>query len=180
MDHEENEYLNWLVYRMNVVPHKNYGMLLRELYRWEFYSSVPNDEDRGSDGVVLRHTWADEAGYRGSLDFGPPRLFETFVGISLRIEDRIFGGPWMDDWDYKRIFWDLINNLGLIEYDGVLTSLEYENVGTVLTKFLSKVSRDSFPNIFVFSVTPKGLRKMNFWTQMGLYIREKWPGNEYL
>ena len=52
----ESEYLTWLVKQMNVVPHKNYGMLLRELYRWEFYSVVPHDEDRGSDGIVLRVT----------------------------------------------------------------------------------------------------------------------------
>lgn len=176
----ETEYLNWLVDRVNSVPHKNYGMLLRELFRWEFYSDVPHDEDRGADGIALRVVWADEIGYRGSIDFGPPRILETFIGIALRIEDRIFGGPWADDWDHKRIFWDLINNLGLTEFDGILTSSEYEIVGTVLSNFLKKVSRDTFSNIFVFSVTPKNLRKMNIWTQMGLYIGEKWPGNTYL
>jgi hypothetical protein len=176
----ETEYLNWLVNRLNVVPHKNYGVLLRELHRWEFWSNVPYDEDRGADGIAIRHTWVDEVGYKGDISFGPPRILETIVGIALRIEDRIFGGPWADDWDYKRIFWDLINNLGLTEYDGILTSSEYDQVATLLGNFLGKVSRDSFPNIFVFSVTPKNLRKMNLWSQMGLYIKEKWPGNTYL
>lgn len=180
MKDEEAEYLTWLVRRMNVVPHKNYGMLLRELYRKEFYSNIDHDEDRGADGIVLRDTWADEVGYKGDIDFGPPRILETIIGISLRIEDRIFGGPWIDEWDYKRIFWDLINNLGLTQYDGVLTGLEYEKVGTVLDNFLTKVSRDTFPNIFAFSVTPQNLRKMNIWSQMGLYIEEKWPGKTYL
>ncbi len=182
MKNEEAEYLNWLVARINVVPNKNFGVLLRELYRWEFYSGVPHDEDRGADGMAIRNTWADEAGYKrfGDIDFGPPRILETIVGIALRVEDRIFGGPWADEWDYKRIFWDLINNLGLIEYDGILTSLEYDEVGTVLRNFLEKPSRDKFPNIFVFSVTPKNLKKMNLWSQMGMYIQEKWPGNTYL
>lgn len=176
----ETDYQNWLVYRMNVVPYKNYGMLLRELYRWEFWSDIPYDEDRGADGIALRGVWADEVGYRGVVNFGPPRILETFVGIALRIEDKIFGGPWADEWDYKRIFWDLINNLGLTDFDEILSASDYEKVGTLLENFLKKVSRDTFPNIFRFSVTPKNLRKMNIWTQMGLYIAEKWPGKTYL
>lgn len=176
----ETDYQNWLVHRMNVVPHKNYGMLLRELYRWEFWSDVPYDEDRGADGIALRGVWADEVGYRGVVNFGPPRILETFVGIALRIEDKIFGGPLADEWDYKRIFWDLINNLGLTDFDEILSASDYEKVGTLLENFLKKVSRDTFPNIFRFSVTPKNLRKMNIWTQMGLYIAEKWPGKTYL
>lgn len=177
----EDDYLTWLVQRMNVVSDRNYGMLLRELYRREFYAIVKYDEDRGSDGIVLRDTWADEVGYKGSISFGPPRVLETLIGISLRIEDQIFGGPWADEWDYKKVFWDLINNLGLLKYDGVLSNSEYEDVGTVLDQFLSKTShRDTFVNIFTFCVTPKNLRKMNLWSQMHIYIGEKWPGNTYL
>ena len=181
MNNAETDYLNWLVQRMNVVPHKNYGMLLRELYRWEFYSLVPHDEDRGADGIVLRETWSDEVEYKGSLAFGPPRVLETIIGISQRAEDRIFGGPWIDDWDYKRIFWDLINNLDLVRFDGVLSSSDYEVIGTVLEGFLTRTSRcDTFSNIFTFCVVPLNLRKMNLWSQMGIYICEKWPGNTYL
>ncbi len=177
----ENEYITWLVEEMNVVPYKNYGMLLRELYRYEFYGVVKYDEDRGADGLVLRETWADDVGYTGDIFFGPPRVLETLIGISLRMESQIFGGPWADEWDYKRIFWDLVNNLGLVKYDEILSSSDYEEIGTVLDQFLSKVSRrDSFPNIFKFCVTPKNLRKMNLWNQMHLYISEKWPGNTYL
>ena len=177
----ENAYVTWLVQRMNVIEEKNYGMLLRELYRKEFYAIVKYDEDRGADGVALREVWADEVDYRGPLSFGPPRVLETIIGISLRIEDQIFGGPWADKWDHKMIFWDLINNLGLLDYDGVLSNGDYEIVGTVLDQFLSKPShRDTFANIFTFSVTPGNLRKMNLWGQMHAYIAEKWPSGVYL
>lgn len=176
----ENSYLTWLVKRMNVVDGKNYGMLLREMYRIEFYSVVKYDEDRGSDGIVLRETWADEVGYRGNVSFGPPRVLEALVGISLRIEDQIFGGPWADEWDYKNIFWNLIDNLGLIEYDGVLNSIDYDKVVTILDRFLARTYQcDTFGNIFRFSVIPDKMRKMNLWSQMQLYIAEKWPGNSY-
>lgn len=177
----EKEYVTWLVGRVNVIPRKNYGMLLRELYRYKFYAVVKYDEDRGADGIVLRDTWADEVGYKGSILFGQPSVLETLIGISLRIEDQIFGGPWVEEWDYIRVFWDLINNLGLTKYYGVLSAAEYEDVVTVLDRFLSKVSHcDKFVNIFTFSVTPKNLSKMNLWSQMNLYISEKWPGNTYL
>jgi hypothetical protein len=162
----ENEYITWLVNKMNIVDGRNYGMLLRELYRQDFYAIIKYDEDRGADGIALRRIWADEVGYEGVLAFGPPRVLETLVGISLRIEDQIFGGPWADEWDYKRIFWDLINNLGLLEYDGVLSSSDYDNIVTILEEFLSKTSHcDTFANIFKFSVTPKDLRKMNIWAK---------------
>ncbi len=181
MRDEEADYLTWLVRRMNVVPNKNYGMLLRELYRWEFYSTIDHDEDRGADGIVLRDTWADEVGYNREIHFGNPRILETLVGISMRMEDRIFGGPWIDEWDYKRIFWDLIKNLGLLEYEGVLTNSDHEEVGYVLDAFLSRnVTCDTFPNIFVFLDPPLNVAKMNLWSQMGIYVRERWPGNDYL
>ena len=177
----EANYVTWLVQQMNIVEGKNYGMLLRELYRKEFYAIVKYDEDRGEDGLALRSTWADETGYSGPLSFGPPTVLETIIGISLRIEEQIFGGPWAEEWDYKKIFWDLINNLGLLEYDGVLSSADYDKVVTVLDEFLSKVSHCyTFANIFVFSVTPPNLRKMNLWGQMHAYIAEKWPSRDYL
>ena len=69
----------------------------------QFYSVIKYDEDRG-DGVALRRTWANEVGYNGPLDFGPATVLETIIGISLRIEDQIFGGPWADEWDYKKVF----------------------------------------------------------------------------
>lgn len=185
MKDDEGRYLTWLVKRMNVAPGKNYGMLLRELYRKEFYSVINYDEDRGADGLALRDVWADECpedvSFEGRHDFGPPRVLETIVGISLRIEDKIFGGPWADTWDYKRIFWDLINNLGLCQYDGVLTGSEYDDVGVVLDAFLSKKrTRDTFENIFVFFDSSINVQKVNLWSQMGAYIGEKWPGNTYL
>lgn len=177
----EKAYVGWLVNRMNVVDGKNYGMLLRELYRKEFYAVVKYDEDRGEDGIALRNDWADEFGYQGPISFGQPRVLETIIGISLRIEDQIFGGPWADEWDYKKIFWNLIDNLGLSGFDGILSKGDYDKIVTVLDEFLSKTSHcDTFANIFVFSVTPRNLKKMNLWGQMHAYIGEKWPSRSYL
>ena len=174
------DYLQWLVDMMNVVEDRNYGMLLRELFRIEFYEVNKYDRDRGMDGLVLRTTWADEVGYSGSLDFGPPTLLETLIGIAQRIEFRIFAGPWMDEWDYKKIFWHLIDNLGFLKYDGVLTSDDYDEICDVSEAFLSKnVTCDKFRNIFGFCDKKINVKKDNLWDQMMVYYRQKWPGRVY-
>ena len=41
------------------------------------------------------------------------------------------------------------------------------------TVFSKPSHRDTFANIFTFSVTPGNLRKMNLWGQMHAYIAEK-------
>ena len=177
---EEEDYVTWLVDKMNIVSDRNYGMLLRELYRIEFYSIIPYDEDRGADGLELRGSWADEMGYDGPVSFGPPRVLEVLIGIALRIEFQLFGSKYAADWDYKRVFWDLINNLELLEMDGVLTREDYRKIGDTIEGFLGKsVTCDVFPNIYRFCVTPENLRKKNLWDQMHLYIAEKWPSGGF-
>lgn len=179
-DKVKNDYLQWLVNTMNVIEDRNYGMLLRELFRIEFYEVNKYDRDRGMDGLELRKTWAEEVGYSGPLDFGPPSLLETIIGIAQRIEFRIFAGPWMDEWDYKKIFWHLIDNLGFLKYDGVLTSDEYDQIRDVSEAFLSKnVTCDVFRNIFIFSDTKVNVKKDNLWDQMMVYNAIKWPGRVY-
>lgn len=172
----ESDYRNWLVASMNVVPEKNYGPLLRELYRREFYSLVQYDEDRASDGTALRATWAEETGYPGDTEFGPCSVLEALIGIAMRVEFQLFGSRWADEWDYKKIFWHLIDNLGLLGFEGDLTPLDYEKIVTVSENFCNrKYRRDGFGNIFCIFEAEKDLRKLNIWTQMGLYIRQKWP-----
>ena len=157
-------YLQWLVDMMNVVENRNYGMLLRELHRIEFYEVNKYDRDRGQDGLELRKTWANEVAYSGSIDFGPPSFLETLIGIAQRIEFRIFAGPWMDEWDYKKIFWHLVDNLGFMEYDGVLSTDEYQKVCDVSEAFISKnVTCDVFRNIFVFCDKKINVKKDNLW-----------------
>ena len=179
-DRAKMDYLAWLVNQMNVVEGRNYGMLLRELFRIEFYEVNKYDRDRGADGLLLRRDWAQEVGYSGSLDFGPASLLETLIGIAKRIEFRIFAGPWMDEWDYKKIFWHLIDNLGFLEFDGVLMVEEYDEIRDVSEAFLSKnVTCDKFRNIFKFSSHESDTKKDNLWDQMMVYNAKKWPGRVY-
>lgn len=171
---DEKDYREWLIDKVNAV--EDYTYLLRELYSTEFYSLVKYDEDRGMDGLMLRDEWANFVDYRGSLDFGVANVLEVLIGVARRIEFQLFGTPYVDDWDYIRIFWDMIDNLGLINMYGTLSRYTFDEISDIVTHFLNRTYfRHRKGNIFILEEESKDLRKLNIWTQMGLYIREKWP-----
>lgn len=172
----EDLYSEWLVNQVNVIEDRDYTDLLYELYNIEFYSLVKYDEDRGADGLMLREYWADSIGFKGSLDFRNATVLEVLIGIAKRIEFQLFGSQYIDEWDYKKIFWDLIWNLGLEECSGTLSDYDYDKIDEIVTLFLErKYFRHKKCNIFDIENDPRDMRKLNIWTQMGLYIREKWP-----
>ena len=175
MMNDERAYRDWLISKVNVNM-ADYTHLLRELYSIEFYSLVRYDEDRGMDGLALRDEWASETGFEGSLDFGVANVLEVLIGIAKRIEFQLFGTQYYDEWDYITIFWHLIDNLGLSGMFGTLSRYTFDEIRQNVTHFLNReYFRHKNSNIFRFRDDPKSIQKLNIWTQMGLYIREKWP-----
>ena len=74
----------------------------------------------------------------------------------------------------------MIDNLGFLEFDGVLTVEEYDEIRDVSEAFLSKnVTCDKFRNIFKFSSHESDTKKDNLWDQMMVYNAQKWPGRVY-
>ena len=170
----EKIYREWLISQVNTV--EDYTYLLRELYNIEFFSLVKYDEDRGVDGLALREQWATGVRYEGSLDFGAANVLEVLIGIAKRIEFQLFGTKYYEEWDYVNIFWDLIDNLGLGDMFGDISRYTFDEIHEIVSHFLNReYFRHKKGNIFIFENEPKDLRKLNIWTQMGLYIREKWP-----
>ena len=55
-------------------------------------------------------------------------MLEVLIGIARRIEFQLFGTYYYDEWDYVRIFWDLIENLGLIEMFGTLSRYTFDEI----------------------------------------------------
>ena len=169
-------YGDWLVDLVNIIDDRNYNDLLYKLFDIEFYSLVKYDEDRGADGIALRDEWAHDIGFEGSLDFGNATVLEVLIAISKRIEFQLFGSHYIDEWDYKKIFWNLIWNLGLEEYDGTLSCYTLEEIDLKVSQWLERMYfRHKKGNIFIIENDHRDMRKLSIWTQMGLYIREKWP-----
>ena len=174
LEYLETEYYEWLISSVNII--EDYSDLLFELYNIEFYSLMKYDEDRGMDGIALRNEWAYRFGYKDSLDFGPPSVLEVLIGIAKRIEFQIYGPTYMYEWDYIRIFWELIDNLGLGDMFGALLCDDFDEIRSKVTHWLERAYfRSKSGNIFDFKEWPKNIRKLNIWDQMTIYIREKWP-----
>lgn len=171
----EREYRDWLINKVNILE-VDYTYLLRALFSIKFYSIVKYDEDRGMDGLVLRDEWANEVGYRDSLDFGAANVLEVLIGIARRIEFHLFGTSYINDWNDINIFWVLIDNLGFSDYFGTLSRYTFDEINQIVTHFLNKDYKcHKKGNIFILEDCPKNYQKLNIWSQMGLYIREKWP-----
>jgi hypothetical protein len=174
MVREEKAYRDWLVSKVNTV--EDYTLLLERLYSIEFYSLIKYDEDRGTDGLALRDEWAEAVRFNGSLDFGGPNVLEVLIGIAIRIEFQLFGTPYVDEWDYVNVFWDMIDNLGLGDMFGTLSCYTFDQIDAIVTHFMNRdYFRHKKGNIFIIENDGRDPRKLNIWTQMGLYIREKWP-----
>ena len=174
----EEAYREWLVGEMDCQEGKSYKKLLRALYMIEFHSLIPYDDDRAKDGIALRDIWSD-ANNGMEIDFGPCKILEVLIGIAFRVEAQLFGSKWAEEWNYKKIFWVLIENLGLIEFCDVFfvtCDVFYEKIVTICDVFCDrKYTCDGFGNIFYIKNAQKDMRKLNIWTQMGIYVRNRWP-----
>lgn len=174
----EEAYRDWLIADLCEVVEGEYGFLLRELFRREFYSLVKYDSDRARDGVMLREHWSD-VNSNCDVEFGPCRILELLVGVACRMEFQLFGSKYADEYNYQKLFWVLIDNLGLLGFcDGFFVTCDVfiEKIVTVCDVFCDrKYTRDGFGNIFYIKNSQKDLRKLNIWDQMGLYMRHRWP-----
>lgn len=169
-------YIDWLVDCVNVMEDRDYSDLLYRLSEIEFYPLINYDEDRGDDGIALRELWVIETGIQSDLDFGGASVLEVLIGIAKRIEFQLFGSHYIDEWDYVKVFWDMIWNLGLEEFSGTLSRDTFEEIHRIVTLWLNReYFRHKKGNIFIIENDPRNMRKLNIWTQMSLYIREKWP-----
>lgn len=89
-------YFNWLCDKVS--GGENYYFLLKRLFKREFYSIVPNDDNRALDGLELRHQYNDET---NNLDWatnivdgkisdanidGPCTILEMMIALARRCE----------------------------------------------------------------------------------------------
>lgn len=89
---------------------KTFHFFLSMLYKKEFYSLVPHDENRGTDGQQLRDTFVAEVGkpgWRLALD-GPCTVLEMMIAMARRIDFEMF--DLVGDDSTARWFWEMCGN----------------------------------------------------------------------
>jgi len=176
----ELEYKDWLINELRtckdgvLLPYKR---LLNLLWAKEFYGILPHDENRATDGVLLRTQYAKELHIdETEMDFGCCRVLEALFGIAFRMSHELYGSQWAEDWDIRNLFWVLIENLGLKGFTDTNNCKDRSiQIHEILDRWLAReYSSDGTGSIFPISCG-KDMRKVEIWTQMGLYLRNRWP-----
>ena len=145
-----------------------YFELLYQLYRTEFYYSVPNDDNRALDGVRLR----DKYGFP-AVDM-PCNLFEMLVALAIRCDDDILysaeEGDRSKDW-----FWMMLTNLGLNKFKDRSFGKAWGNddITKICDDFMDrKYSYDGVGGLFPLRGANKDQTKVEIWYQLSAYLLE--------
>ena len=175
-----NRRITYFEYLVNIVGRAyEYRDLLHCLHDITFYSWIPNDDNRGSDGEHLREMFLDEVGPHGSPSL-PNRLctvLEMLIGVAFRLEFDLVGGQYerpVSDW-----FWILVDNLGLERYDDVVFALTEEIDAEVREKVRILLERryesDGNGGLFPLKRPQKDQRKVEIWYQMSAWVIQNYP-----
>jgi hypothetical protein len=171
-----NEYFRWLCEIIKIdQPDKSYWLLAKALHKKEFFWTVPNDDNRGSDGKKLREEFADENGYLKYDKLERPcSMLEMLVGLSKRMEDYMTDPEKGDRTD--RWFWEMITNVGLL----TCTDSEYYEyndgaIDEVLDRVLERTyKRSGKGGLFPLKEPKKDQREVELWYQMCSYLLENY------
>ncbi len=138
----QKEYRDWLI---SLVGGKKgdvtFVELLRVLFKKEYFWTVPNDDNRASDGKGLRGEYIKLVNggtdIRNELE-GPCRILEMFIGLARRME-LVMNAP-TDGNVVPFWFWCLIENLGLDTYDDteIFELGAFDRVDMILDVFLER------------------------------------------
>lgn len=193
MPRKQKTYFDWL---LDIVERTyEYGALLKQLYGIPYFALVPNDENRGADGIQLRTDFYYETGSTepfyvpGSLYYAdsegviectdvhtaPCSVLEMLIGVAKRVEFDLF----MTDFDRSvgEWFWVLIDNLGLSGYDDSLyfNPQTEENVAFIVHRMLQREYEcDGSGGLFPIKSATKDMRRVEVWYQMSDWLNENY------
>lgn len=176
MEKEERKYYNYLLRLIRTPESKNYIMLLNALWRKEYYSIIPNDQNREKDGIFLRN----EANVNiNECNLGACSVLEMLIALSRRMEFQLYGiEPAIC---YKKLFWKLIDNLGLTRFDNLEAAKDavYLEIDDILTTWIERhYSPNGSGGIFPLKNWRKSngidQTKVEIWYQMMSYLDENY------
>jgi len=150
------------------VEQSGYFELMYQLYRTGFYSIVPNDDNRGLDGIRMR----DKYGFP-AVDVGCS-LLEMLVALSVRCDEDILYSPEHGDRS-KEWFWMMLTNIGLNKFRdrSFGDAWKYENVEKICLKLLNReYSYDGKGGLFPLKDARKDQTEVEIWYQLATYVLE--------
>jgi hypothetical protein len=146
---------------------------MKTLYDKEFYSFIPNDDNRGADGKTLRVQYANVYG-KSSDKEGPCTMLEFFIGLSNRCNAVISED---DGYSYEKWFWEIMKNIGLDQFtdENFVDKGGTIAINNILDIVLErKYTMKGKGGLFPLKKTSNDQRKIEIWYQMMEYLNERY------
>jgi len=167
---QTEEYFLWLCNMVSCRKHKEYMETLRQLHNIAFYSLIPNDDNRGLDGVQLRLSYEEDTGnlmphayYDESCS-----VLEMLIALADRMSFITFDPAEDSEPNRHFCFWQLIRNLNLKPL-GMNNS---KIIGNLLERNYTP-SGDG--GLFPLGSAREDQRHVEIWYQMMAYLEERMP-----
>lgn len=165
------EYYLWLCGL--VIDDDDYDKLLENLYGRTFLHSIPNDENRASEGIQLRTRFCKDL----NIDYNPDdfiqgcSMLELIIALAYRCEYIMsdFSGEFaMRDW-----FWRILSNVRLNVFDDEL--YDESKVDVIINKIIDRsYNRNGEGGLFPLKSSKKDQRRVELWYQMNSYLMENY------
>lgn len=160
----KTEYFFWLLDVVGVdYSITKYQKLYEKLHNTEFHIVHPRDNNRWMDGADLKWKYHSETGNDVLEEEDSCSVLEMLVALARRLDLEWSGTP--GDPAPEKLFWNMIQNLGLQKYSDRRWDLE--KVDEILWKFMKKNDR----NCMIFPV-PEDLN-LEFWDQAIHFLSRK-------
>lgn len=175
-----NEYFRWILNLLSSEKRAitKYRKLLYQLHDINFRYSIPLDANREDDGIQLRYRFGYEKNYDQReiaryLDDRPCSVLEMIVALAIRFEEHIVGNPEIgnrtSDW-----FWEMLDNLGLSEFEGAYYNSDMETIDYIVDRFLDRdYERNGEGGLFIIPNCQYDMRSSEIWYQMQWYFDYK-------
>jgi hypothetical protein len=175
MNKEETRYLNHLKEMVRTEDSSEFEVLLERLWKKEYYSILPNDQNRAKDGIFLRDESSDLPDYK----FGPCRILEMLIALSRKMEYQLDAGRFSET--YVDLFWEMLRNLGVLKFDNftALTDAQNYELDMILTNWLDrKYSANGLGGIFPIHGWRRNIHQpqnqVEIWYHMMLYLSKNY------
>lgn len=167
----KNRYFEWLGHIVG--DNEQYSKLLHFLHTVEFYSFVPNDGNRESEGRHLREEFEDTEGLQALSLFpnDPCSILEMLIALSDRLTLETEASKYEKspgEW-----FWILLENLKLCWAND--RKFDREKVSFIVENLLERrYGSDGDGGLFPLKNPKEDQRDIEIWYQMSAYIIENY------
>lgn len=171
----EMVYIHWLCDKVGIHSFdERTSILINALQEKGFYWTVPNDDNRGLDGLELRREFADLNNFDPDAIFeGPCTMLEMLIALAKRC-DYIMSD--LDNEDHTaRWFWEMLENVGLDMKS--LNSYEEDYTIDLIDKILDRILDRTYGasgrhGLFPLNEPERDQREVEIWYQMQAYFND--------